>query len=110
MTQLDYDATGKIGSVGTVTVTDGDDYAVGNTTDVRVDVLLNAGNITDTGGHYAFAFNLDGDVGNQVSVLSPTGGTISYVYANTWSKQVQTCTGPKKNPTCTTETLTDPPP
>lgn len=105
-TQLEYDNTGKIASLGQVTVTDG----LNGGTDVQVQVDLDQGFLVDTGGHYAFAFNLDNSAGNVVTVNSPTpdgpGGAIDYVYANTWSQQVTKC----KGKVCTTTTETDPPP
>lgn len=99
VTQLEYDATGKVASLGTVTITDG----LNGGTDVQVRLDLNAGFVVDTGSHYAFTFNLDPDAGNVVTVNEPTGGSIDYIYANTWSQEV--C--PKNKP-CYTET--DPPP
>lgn len=105
-TQLEYDKTGKIASLGQVTVTDG----LNGGTDVQVMVELNQGFFVDTGGHYAFAFNLDNSAGNVVTVNQPTpdgpGGAIDFVYANTWSQTVTTC----KKKVCTTTTETDPPP
>lgn len=105
-TQLEYDASGKIASLGVVTVTDGLNFGQ----DVQVEVALDAGAFVDTGGHYTFAFNLDNDAGNTVTVNKPLpdgpGGAVDFIYENTWSQQVQTC----KKGVCTTTTVTDPPP
>src|SRR5512142_985871 len=81
-TQLNYDSTGLISSVGSVTITDG----LNSGTDVQIAVNLLSGAFGDTGGHYVFAFNLDNSAGNVVTVNQPTGGPVDFVYENTWSQ------------------------
>lgn len=99
-TQLDYDLKGQIVSLGQVTVTDG----LNSGQDVQVQVDLNQGAFVDTGkGHVTFAFNLDNSAGTTVTVDSPTGGAVNFVYENT--QEVTNC----KKGVCTT-TAADPPP
>jgi hypothetical protein len=104
-TQLNYDSTGLTSSMGTVTITDG----LNSGKDVQIAVNLLAGAFVDTGGHYVFAFNLDNSAGNVVTVNQPTGGPVDFVYENTWSQTVTSCTH-GKHPVCTTTTQTAPPP
>jgi hypothetical protein len=116
-TQLEYDLTGKIPSLGVVTVKDGADAtlrgaAVGHEIDVTVH--LDAGAFVDTGkGHSAFVFNLVDDPNNVVKTYSPTGGPINFVYQNdlTTIEDLPPCTGSGKSKICTpTVVPANPPP
>jgi hypothetical protein len=108
VTQLDYDNSGLIQSVGTVTITDG----LKNNTEVQIQVDLDAGKFVDTGnGHVVFAFNMQNDGNDVVKVVEPApGGTDDFIYQNDLTQTVLVC-GKGKGATCNPVTQpTNPPP
>lgn len=76
VTQLDWVEAGQVASVGEVTIEEVDAFNV----KVTVDLFDPADLIVDTGGHWAFTWNMSDSPNSTVSLTAPLGGDGPFVY------------------------------